>query len=272
MSQTWSDTPYNSTDVADTDLTAFMNNFLALKSMFSGLSAPSNPVSGQLWYNTTTGLVNLYRTNAWITVYDFTNDCVAPGKVKTASLADGCLSADSTGRAKMANLFITNAHVNDVDGSKIAANSIAVSKFADNCITPSKMTPGGGTLISWHSAPCLEATYVIMGVDSVNLTTSYVGILHFYVYIPAGAKYIIMSSFSGMKDHPAQIRLTIDGTGFCEHDGYCTSGYGMGPATSSAADISAYAGSWRTVKVQAKRDYAEDTIWFGSIVVQWYGA
>jgi len=52
MSQTWTDDPFASGNVGQTDLQNMENNFLAIKSMFSGASAPSNPVAGMPWFDT----------------------------------------------------------------------------------------------------------------------------------------------------------------------------------------------------------------------------
>jgi hypothetical protein len=45
--------------------------------------------------------------------------CVAAGKVKTASLAAGALTADAAGRGKMAPGYITSSHVDSIDVTKI---------------------------------------------------------------------------------------------------------------------------------------------------------
>lgn len=51
MSQTWTDNPFASGNVGQTDLQNIENNLLALKSMFSGAGAPSNPVAGMPWFD-----------------------------------------------------------------------------------------------------------------------------------------------------------------------------------------------------------------------------
>ena len=52
MSQTWTDDSYAAGHVGQTDLQNMENNFLALKSSFSGGSAPSNPIAGMPWFDT----------------------------------------------------------------------------------------------------------------------------------------------------------------------------------------------------------------------------
>jgi len=41
------------------------NNFEALRSVFSGASAPASPVTYQLWADTTTGLLKMYNGSTW---------------------------------------------------------------------------------------------------------------------------------------------------------------------------------------------------------------
>jgi hypothetical protein len=68
MSQTWTDDVYSSGANYGTSMTNMENNFATLKSNFSGLTAPSSPPTGQLWYNTTKKLLCVATsdaTNKW---------------------------------------------------------------------------------------------------------------------------------------------------------------------------------------------------------------
>lgn len=56
MSQSWTDDVYASDHAGPTDLQNMEDNFAALKSNFSGASAPSNVVAGQYWYHTSKGM------------------------------------------------------------------------------------------------------------------------------------------------------------------------------------------------------------------------
>lgn len=75
MAQTYNDAVPASTRNALEDLTAIRNNFAALKSCFSGATAPPNPVAGMWWYDTTANILKLRNetNNAWLNVYDFAN-------------------------------------------------------------------------------------------------------------------------------------------------------------------------------------------------------
>ncbi len=151
MSQNFTDDCYASTHVRATDLQAFENNFAALKSSFSGSSAPSNAVAGMLWYDTSTGFLKVRNTDntTWVSIYDVVNDVVPSNKVVLASLINGILTADATGRAKMADLFVTNAKINDVSGSKITDNTISSAKYQDNSISTNKLLAGSSNLWEW---------------------------------------------------------------------------------------------------------------------------
>lgn len=153
MAQNFTDDCFDASHVGQTDLGNIENNFACLKSSFSGTSAPSNPVAGMLWYDTTNNLLKLRNAanNAWLEIYDFGNDRVASGKVKTVSLADGILSADTTGRAKMADGFITTAKIGNgqVSGAKLEDGSITGAKISDGTLTGVKLqnVSSGSTIV-----------------------------------------------------------------------------------------------------------------------------
>ena len=87
MAQTFNDAVPASTRDALEDLTAIRNNFAALKSCFSGPTAPPNPVAGMWWYDTTANMLKLRNeaNSAWLNVYDFANQ-----RVPLALLATNC--------------------------------------------------------------------------------------------------------------------------------------------------------------------------------------
>lgn len=70
MSQIWTDNPFESGHVGQVDLQNIENNFLTLKSLFSGGSAPANAVAGMPWFDTTKKLLKIRNqaNNAWIGV------------------------------------------------------------------------------------------------------------------------------------------------------------------------------------------------------------
>lgn len=67
MSQTWTDDVFATDHQGTADLQNIENNLAALKSMFSGASAPSNAVAGMPWYHTSKGMRNRNAGNsAWL--------------------------------------------------------------------------------------------------------------------------------------------------------------------------------------------------------------
>ena len=76
MSQVFIDDCYASTHQAQTDLQSFEDNFAALKSSFSGPNAPSNPIAGMWWLDTTAHILKQRNevNNAWLSVWDMANN------------------------------------------------------------------------------------------------------------------------------------------------------------------------------------------------------
>ncbi len=160
MAQNFTDDCFDASHVGQTDLGNIENNFACLKSSFSGTSAPSNPVAGMLWYDTTNNLLKLRNAanNAWLEIYDFGNDRVAAGKVGTDSLASGA---------------VTDAKVTSVGGSKITAGSIPSGKFQAGAIAGADIADG--TVTRAKIGAYTAGNYFIIGSDSEKTTaeTSY---------------------------------------------------------------------------------------------------
>ena len=76
MSQSFTDDCFASGHVAQTDMQNIENNFAALKSCFSGSSAPSNLVAGMWWFDTTNHLLKVRNeaNDAWQSVWDLANN------------------------------------------------------------------------------------------------------------------------------------------------------------------------------------------------------
>jgi hypothetical protein len=261
--QTWTDNCFQSDHQAQTNLQAFEDNFQCLKTAFSGDTAPSSPSQGQWWFDTNANILKIRNeaNSAWISVFNFATN------VLMLSLADGVLTADAAGRAKMVDLFVTNAKINDVDGSKITDNTLSAAKVQNNAITPSKMAAGAATLINWHGQGDAQVlnpgTSWENGVNLAGLSGSYQTYLKFYAYIPAGAKYVILSAH-GYAQNAVYIRVNVNGT-----VGAVATMSGGGYFSSSPLDISGQAGALRTLTIEA---YGSGSVSLESILVQWYGA
>jgi len=76
MSQTWSDNVPQASNDWDSDLSTMKAMFATLKSTFSGASAPSNPIAGMFWYDTTNHILKLRNeaNTAWLNIWDLSND------------------------------------------------------------------------------------------------------------------------------------------------------------------------------------------------------
>jgi hypothetical protein len=73
MSQTWIPNTSGALDSDNTlsDSRTYINNAIAaLRSSWSGASAPASPVAGQIWIDTDTNIVSMYNGAAWHTIGD----------------------------------------------------------------------------------------------------------------------------------------------------------------------------------------------------------
>ena len=151
MAQTYNDAVPASTRNALEDLTAIRNNFAALKSCFSGATAPPNPVAGMWWYDTTANMLKIRNeaNNAWLNVYDFAN-----------GYAIGCSNTvlAGTGIAVSGSLRTGNVTVGlssgGVGATQLANGAVGATQLADGAVNPSKLS--GYTAAS---------TYLIISVD-----------------------------------------------------------------------------------------------------------
>jgi len=156
MSQTFNDAVPASTRNALEDLTAIRNNFAALKSCFSGATAPPNPVAGMWWYDTTANILKLRNeaNNAWLDVYDFAN-----GRAPLALLATNCSRTvvAGTGIAVSGNLGSGNVTVG------LSSGGVGNTQLANEAVSSSKMegyTAGSNLLIKHDSEISIDSSAV----------------------------------------------------------------------------------------------------------------
>jgi len=76
MAQNFTDNVPNASHNWDDDLSKMADNFEALKSCFSGSSAPSDAVAGLLWVDTANHLIKVRNeaNTAWLSVWDLANN------------------------------------------------------------------------------------------------------------------------------------------------------------------------------------------------------
>ena len=158
MSQSYSSNCFSTANVIETDMQNVENNFDALRSLFSGSSAPTSPDAGQLWYDTGSSSVKIRYNSSWVEWWDMDGQCVAAGKVGTDSLASGA---------------VTDAKVTSVGGSKITAGSIPSGKFQAGAIAGADIADG--TIPRAKIGAYTAGNYFIIGSDSEKTTaaTSY---------------------------------------------------------------------------------------------------
>ena len=76
MASTWEATPLIASTDTLSDSRGYINDaFIALRSSFSGTTAPSSPTpqEGQFFYNTSTNILSIYNGAAWIVIGDIDN-------------------------------------------------------------------------------------------------------------------------------------------------------------------------------------------------------
>jgi len=76
MSQDFTDSRPSWGARVDEDVAIIEDNFAALKSTFSGASAPSSPVAGSWWYDITSHILKVRNeaNTAWLSVWDLANN------------------------------------------------------------------------------------------------------------------------------------------------------------------------------------------------------
>jgi hypothetical protein len=261
--QTWTDNCFQSDHQAQTNLQAFEDNFQCLKTAFSGDAAPSSPSQGQWWFDTNSNILKIRNeaNTAWISVFNFATN------VLMLSRADGVLSADAAGRAKMADLFVTNAKINDVNGSKITDNTVSAAKIQNNAVTPSKMAVGAANLWEWTHYPGGIGSDQSVVVSSGN-GAAWALVARAYRYIPPGVRYVVLALRGASQNQQANFRLYIEGyTG-----SNCAPPYNSGVVSTNGAafDISALNSAFRVIELQCQDNGGIASL--QSFAVQFWGA
>ena len=113
MTQTWYEDTYRANHVAATDIERITSNFNTLRSSFSGTSAPSNPVAGMPWFDTSKKLLKIRNqaNNAWLGVLmGLTTSKVAVYKNSAGDgWVDSGLSGDKILAIKGGSTYVTGA-------------------------------------------------------------------------------------------------------------------------------------------------------------------
>lgn len=109
MSQNFVDNLFGPGNTGQTDLQNIENALFALRSVFSGPAAPSNPSDGMFWFDTQNHLLKVYKLSAgtWYAIWDYANNRIYTDTVKTVSIEN-----DAVTEAKIAGLTATFAEIN----------------------------------------------------------------------------------------------------------------------------------------------------------------
>ena len=196
MTQNWTIDCFAAGHVAQTDLQSMENNFITIKSQFSGALQPVDAVEGLLWHDTTASLLKQYHSDDWVTVYDLGNDratssldCERSVIAGTGLSGGGALTADRT--------LAHAAHTGEVTG----ATALTI---ANDIIGPSKASHGS-LMVASDGATETSAT-----------TDSYVSKYFFSVKCPAGPT--VLRAYARLKNSIATVKvgygqLTVTGVG-----------------------------------------------------------
>jgi hypothetical protein len=177
-SQQYTADVYDPNHVAATDLQNMEYNFDALKTNFSGASAPANPSAHQWWADTTNNILK-YRNaanTAWLDIYDFSNNVFMAG-VDTGLITATMISDGARKPSLVTDQTITPA----------------------NCNATTEVSAPSGTFTNLNATNFVAPYSVIASVPSAldQKTSNSVspGVVYtLRVYVPASASYMRMSA------------------------------------------------------------------------------
>jgi len=130
MSQTYTDDCYSLGMQATTSLQAFEDNFAALKSAFSGVTAPGNTVAGMWWYDTTAHILRVRNEDntAWLSVWDLANNKPVVANIVPADFAAAMKDA-AAGTASLRTLGTGATQAMPGNATVVPASAIAGDYF-----------------------------------------------------------------------------------------------------------------------------------------------
>jgi hypothetical protein len=214
MSQVWNDNTYDASGHQITvDMQAIEDNFACLKSMFSGASAPSDPVAGMLWLDTTNHILKQRNetNNAWISIYNLSTGIIF------LSLGSGVVAA-----AQLTTDAVETAKIKDgqVTAGKIYDGAITTTKIADANVTGRKLpNVTAATNVVPYSMPSLPAGTIAMYAPTFRAigSTSYVEKKRFTM--KRGGTYSIIFYMDIAERDPwgATVKVTKNGVSVEEH-------------------------------------------------------
>lgn len=143
MTQDFTDDWYAQANNADVAFQNAEKNDIALKSCFSGVAAPANPVAGMLWFDTANSVLKIRNgaNNAWSSLLSIpgTGAAVAYNLLVTVSAGQGLTGGGVlTGSITIAiaNKGITQAMLGDrvVGGAQMALGGVRAENVSDGML------------------------------------------------------------------------------------------------------------------------------------------
>ena len=153
----------NDAEQAATDFT----EMYAQKEITQGLAAPSNPVKGDLWIDTS---LDPYQWKQWNgsqwKILERTNLDQFDGQIDTSQIAPNAVTTD-----KLVDGVITTIKLGNlaVDATKIANNAITSTKILDGAIADAKIAAGAVTSGKIFDGAITNAKLAALAVDAAKL-------------------------------------------------------------------------------------------------------
>ena len=146
MSQSYSSNCFSTANVIETDMQNIENNFDALRSMFSGSSAPTSPDNGQLWYDTGSSVIKLRYNSSWINVFNCSTQGVVinTGAITSAHISTGAVDANRLASgAALGNIGSSGITGSYIGGGQIAQVHLKTTYGEVSGLTGNYTLPGG---------------------------------------------------------------------------------------------------------------------------------
>ena len=148
---------------------------------------------------------------------------------------------------------------------------IAGDKIKNNVVTPSKMAAGSSYLWQWSYDKVTDLDASETGEIISRVTNgTYKVWQRAYLYIPSGAKYVVLGVRASAQNYPANWRINVNGTaGSVAQPTYNA---GINNAYGSPLDISSQAGAWRLCTIELSGAGGSSGVVAVAFTVTWYGA
>ena len=142
MAQDYVYNVYDSTFEVQTTMANVEKNFAALKSSFSGAGAPSDPIAGMWWFDTTANILKLRNeaNNAWLSIWDFANN--KPLVTNNVSADFGAALKDPVAATAGLRTLGTGAAQAAAGNQAPPDASVTPAKLTDGSVTPVKLGIG----------------------------------------------------------------------------------------------------------------------------------